>query len=228
MTEPGHPCAQGGDWGTIVTDVMAEQAPPGLVGMHTNMAATVPPQVSKMLNVLPTGEKPSGLSTEEERAYEQLSDFYTKGVGYAIEMGTQPQTIYGIADSPVGLAAWMINHDARSYELIARAFAGQPGGLSRDDILDNVTLYWLTNTGISSSRLYWENKLGFFDTKDVNIPAAVSVFPDELYEPPRSWTEQAYHNLIYYNKVDKGGHFAAWEQPQLFSQEIRAGFRPLR
>jgi len=220
--------AQGGDWGAVVADLMAVQAPPGLLGMHTNMAGAVPPKISKALNVLPTGEKPPGLSAEEERAYESLNEFYTKGIGYAIEMGTQPQTIYGIADSPVGLAAWMINHDTRSYELIARAFAGQPGGLSRDDVLDNVTLYWLTNTAISSSRLYWENKTGFFDTKNVTIPAAVSVFPDDLYEPPRSWAEQAYPNLIYYNKVDKGGHFAAWEQPQLFSQEVRAGFRPLR
>jgi hypothetical protein len=178
--------------------------------------------------VLPTGARPEGLAAEEGQAYERLNDFYTKGIGYAIEMGTQPQTIYGIADSPVGLAAWMINHDARSYELIARAFAGQPGGLTRDDVLDNVTLYWLTNTAISSSRLYWETKLGIFDVKNVAIPAAVSVFPDELYEPPRGWAEDAYQNLIYYNKVDKGGHFAAWEQTQLFSEEVRAGFRPLR
>ena len=220
--------AQGGDWGAVITDLMAKQAPPELLGMHTNMAGAVPPQVSKTLNILPTEDKPSGLSADEERAYERLHEFYTQGTGYAVEMGTQPETLYGIADSPVGLAAWMINHDTRSYELIARAFAGQPGGLSRDDVLDNVTLYWLTNTAISSSRLYWENKLGFFDFKGVSIPAAVSVFPDDLYQPPRSWAEQAYQNLIYYNEVNKGGHFAAWEQPQLFTEEVRAGFRPLR
>jgi pimeloyl-ACP methyl ester carboxylesterase len=178
--------------------------------------------------VLPTGQKPRGLSADEQRAYEELNDYFTTGTGYAIEMGTQPQTIYAIADSPVGLAAWMINHDARSYQLIARAFTGQAGGLTRDDVLDNVTLYWLSKTAISSARLYWENKVGFFDVKNVTIPAAVSVFPDELYEPPRSWAEQAYPNLIYYNKVDKGGHFAAWEQPELFSAEVRAAFRPLR
>jgi pimeloyl-ACP methyl ester carboxylesterase len=220
--------AQGGDWGALVTDFMAVQAPPELMGMHTNMAGALPPEVSRTLNVFPTGARPAGLSAEEEHAYEELNDFYTTGVGYAIEMGTQPQTIYGIADSPVGLAAWMINHDARSYQLIARAFTGQPGGLSRDDVLDNVTLYWLTNTAISSSRLYWENKAGFFDVKNVTIPAAVSVFPNDLYEPPRSWAEEAYQNLIYYNKVGEGGHFAAWEQPRLFSEEVRAGFRPLR
>jgi pimeloyl-ACP methyl ester carboxylesterase len=220
--------AQGGDWGAVITDLMARQAPPGLLGMHTNMAGAVPPQVSKTINVIPTGTAPEGLSAPEQKAYEELDRFYTTGTGYAIEMGTQPQTIYGVADSPVGLAAWMINHDAASYDLIARAFAGQATGITRDDVLDNVTLYWLTNTGISSSRLYWENKLGFFDTKNVTIPAAVSVFPDDLYEPPRSWAQDAYPNLMYYNEVDKGGHFAAWEQPALFSQEVRAGFRPLR
>jgi pimeloyl-ACP methyl ester carboxylesterase len=220
--------AQGGDWGAIVTDFMAAQAPPELLGMHTNLAGAVPPQVSGTLNVLPTGAKPEGLSPEEEQAYERLNGFFTTGTGYAIEMGTQPQTIYGVADSPVGLAAWMINHDVWSYQLIADAFAGHPGGLSRDDVLDNVTLYWLTNSGVSSSRLYWENKTGFFDVKGVSIPAAVTAFPDDLYAPPRSWAVQAYPNLIYYNKADKGGHFAAWEQPQLFSEEVRAGFRPLR
>jgi pimeloyl-ACP methyl ester carboxylesterase len=220
--------AQGGDWGAIVTDFMGVQAPPELLGMHTNMAGAVPRQVSNLINVLPTGQKPRGLSADEQRAYEELNDYFTTGTGYAIEMGTQPQTIYAIADSPVGLAAWMINHDARSYQLIARAFAGQADGLTRDDVLDNVTLYWLSKTAISSARLYWENKVGFFDVKNVTVPAAVSVFPDELYEPPRSWAEQAYPNLIYYNKVDKGGHFAAWEQPALFSAEVRAAFRPLR
>jgi len=220
--------AQGGDWGAIVTDLMAAQAPPELLGMHTNMAGALPPDVSRTLNVFPTGTKPAGLSAEEEQQYERLTGFYTTGTGYAVEMGTQPQTIYGIADSPVGLAAWLINHDQWSYQLIASAFAGHPGGLSRDDVLDNVTLYWLTNTGVSSSRLYWENKLGFFDVKNVTIPAAVSAFPDDLYAAPRSWAEEAYPNLIYYNKVDKGGHFAAWEQPALFTDEVRAGFRPLR
>ncbi len=230
MTRLGYSrfVAQGGDWGAIVTDLMAVQAPPELLGMHTNMAGAVPPQVSRALNVLPTGEQPSGLSAEEEQAYERLNVFFTTGTGYAVEMGTQPQTVYGIADSPAGLAAWIINHDAWSYDLIARAFAGKPGGLSRDDVLDNVTLYWLTNTAVSSSRLYWENKLGFFDVKGVTIPAAVSAFPDDLYAPPRSWAEQAYPNLIYYNKVDRGGHFAAWERPQLFTEEVQAGFRPLR
>jgi pimeloyl-ACP methyl ester carboxylesterase len=219
--------AQGGDWGAVVTDIMAEQAPPGLLGMHTNMPGAIPPDIAPGL---PVGAKaPPGLTAEEQQAYDQLSTFYASGVGYAQEMGTQPQTLYGIADSPVGLAAWMINHDPSSYAKIAGAFAGQQSGdLSRDDVLDDVTLYWLTNTGVSSGRLYWENKLGFFDTKDVSIPAAVSVFPDELYRAPRSWAERAYPNLIYYNKLDQGGHFAAWEQPQLFTQEVRAGFRPLR
>ena len=220
--------AQGGDWGAIITDFMAKQAPPELLGMHTNMAGAVPAEVSETLNVLPTGAKPSGLSPEEEKQYERLNEFFTTGTGYAIEMGTQPQTVYAIADSPVGLAAWMINHDRWSYDLIARAFAGQPGGLSRDDVLDNITLYWLTNTAVSSSRLYWENKVGFFDVKGVQIPAAVSAFPEDLYAPPRSWAEDAYPDLVYYNKVDKGGHFAAWEQPELFSEEVRAGLRPLR
>jgi pimeloyl-ACP methyl ester carboxylesterase len=220
--------AQGGDWGALVTDLMSVQAPPELLGMHTNMAGALPPEVSGTLNVLPTAAKPEGLSAEEEEQYERLKGFYQTGTGYAVEMGTQPQTIYGVADSPVGLAAWMINHDQWSYQLIVDAFAGHPGGLSRDDVLDNITLYWLTNTGVSSSRLYWENKLGFFDVKNVTIPAAVSAFPDDIFAPPRSWAEEAYPNLIYYNKADRGGHFAAWEQPQLFSAEVRAGFRPLR
>ena len=218
--------AQGGDWGAMVTELMAKQTPPELIGMHTNMPATVPADVARALQS--GGPPPSGLSADERRAYEQLNDFYTKHIGYAIEMGTRPQTLYGVADSPVGLAAWMIDHDASSYALIARAFDGHPGGLTRDDVLDNITLYWVTNTGISSARLYWENKLGFFDVKNVSIPVGASVFPDELYQAPRSWAERAYPRLIHYNTLDKGGHFAAWEQPELFTSEVRAAFRSLR
>jgi pimeloyl-ACP methyl ester carboxylesterase len=225
--------AQGGDWGAIITDLMAAQAPPGLLGMHTNMPGAIPPAIARALPIpgqlAPGGPPPSGLSADERRAFESLSTFYTKGAGYAAEMATQPQTMYGVADSPVGLAAWMINHDPYSYGEIAQAFEGHPAGeLTRDAVLDNITLYWLTNTGVSSGRLYWESAYGFFDPKNVSIPAAVSVFPGELYQAPRSWAEQAYPNLIYYNEVDRGGHFAAWEQPQLLSEEIRAAFRTLR
>jgi pimeloyl-ACP methyl ester carboxylesterase len=218
--------AQGGDWGNAVTEQIALQKPPGLVGIHTNMPATVPDDVAKALQ--DGGQTPAGLSPEERRAYEELDFFYKHGLGYAQEMGNRPQTLYGIADSPIALAAWMIDHDARSYALIARAFTGNPGGLTRDDVLDNVTLYWLTNTGMSSARLYWESKLAFFAVKGVTLPVALSIFPDELYEAPRTWAERAYPNLIYYHRVDQGGHFAAWEQPQLFSQEVRAAFRSLR
>jgi pimeloyl-ACP methyl ester carboxylesterase len=218
--------AQGGDWGNAVTEQLALLKPPGLLGIHTNMPATVPPDVSKALAT--GGPKPEGLSADEDKAYEILKHFFATGVAYAQEMGNRPQTLYGIADSPVGLAAWMLDHDERSYELIERAFVGQPGGLTRDDILDNVTHYWLTNTAISSARLYWESHLPFFDVKGVDLPVGVTVFPDELYPAPRSWAEKAYPKLVYYNRVDKGGHFAAWEQPQTFSEEMRASFRSLR
>jgi pimeloyl-ACP methyl ester carboxylesterase len=219
--------AQGGDWGNAVSEQMALLKPEGLLGIHTNMPATVPPDVSKALAT--GGPEPSGLSADEKKAYEVLDHFYATGTGYAGEMGNRPQTLYGVADSPVGLAAWMIDHDVRSYELIARAFDGDAGGLSRDDVLDNVTHYWLTNTGVSAGRLYWESKLAFFDVKGVEIPVGVSVFPDELYPAPQSWAEKAYPNLIHFNnELDEGGHFAAWEQPQAFSEEVRASFRSLR
>jgi pimeloyl-ACP methyl ester carboxylesterase len=218
--------AQGGDWGDAVTEQMALIAPPELIGIHVNMPATVPADIAAALQ--PGGTPPKGLSPEEQHAYDQLDDFYKHGLGYAIEMANRPQTLYGIADSPVGLAAWMIDHDIRSYEMIARVFDGKAEGLTRDDILDNVTLYWLTNTAVSSARLYWENKLAFFAVKNVTIPVAVSIFPDEIYAAPRSWTERAYPKLIHYNKLDKGGHFAAWEQPKGFASELRAAFRSLR
>jgi pimeloyl-ACP methyl ester carboxylesterase len=218
--------AQGGDWGDSITEQMALLAPPELLGIHTNMPATVPADVAKALQF---GEPaPSGLSTEERHAYDQLDFFYKHGLGYALEMANRPQTLYGIEDSPVGLAAWILDHDASSEALMARVFAGQSEGLTRDDILDNITLYWLTNTAVSSARLYWENKLNFFAPKHVVIPVAVSVFPDEIYASPRSWAERAYPKLIHYNKVEKGCHFAAWEQPKLFTEEVRAGFRSLR
>ncbi|WP_250507895.1 epoxide hydrolase family protein [Caballeronia sp. GAFFF3] len=218
--------AQGGDWGNAVTEQMALIAPPELIGMHTNMPATVPDDIA---NALKYGNPaPAGLAGDEKHAFDQLDYFYKHGLGYAQEMANRPQTLYGIEDSPIGLAAWMIDHDAASQALIARVFDGQAEGLTRDDILDNITLYWLTNTGVSSARLYWENKLNFFAPKHVAIPVAVSVFPDEIYAAPQSWTEKAYPKLIHYNRLAKGGHFAAWEQPQAFTDEVRAGFRPLR
>jgi pimeloyl-ACP methyl ester carboxylesterase len=223
--------AQGGDWGNAISETMGLQAPPELLGIHTNMPATVPPDVSKALAI--GGPPPAGLTADERHAWDMLDFFYKKGLGYANEMALRPQTLYGIMDSPVGLAGWMLDHDAASEALIARAFAGQTEGLTRDDVLDNISLYWLTGTALSSARLYWTTAQvstggGFFDTRGVKIPVAVSVFPDEIYAAPRSWAERAYPNLIYFHKVEKGGHFAAWEQPALFTLEMRAAFKSLR
>jgi pimeloyl-ACP methyl ester carboxylesterase len=220
-----HYAAQGGDWGAVVVDQMGVQAPQGLLGIHTNMPGVIPPTINAA--ALAGAPVPAGLSADEKHAYEQLAAFY-KDVYFAFFMGTRPQTLTALSDSPVGLATFMIDHDARSLELISRSFNGVPEGLTPDDVLDNITLFWLTNTGVSAARLYWENKLGFFTPKGVKIPVAASVFPDELYQAPRSWAEQAYPNLIHYYKLDKGGHFAAWEQPKLFVEEVRAGFRSLR
>jgi pimeloyl-ACP methyl ester carboxylesterase len=237
MKRLGYPqfASQGGDWAGAITNVMGEQAPPELLGIHVNFVASIPPDVAKALQ---SGDQPpSSFSADEKRAYGQLQILYAKRRAYAQIMGTRPQTLCGLADSPVGMAAWLLDHGdgyaqpaaAITSAVLGRTIDGHPAGdLTRDDVLDNITLYWLTNTAISSARLYWENKVGLYNAVNVSVPAAVTVFPGENYEAPRSWTERAYHKLIYYNKVDKGGHFAAWEQPQLFSEEVRAGFRPLR
>jgi pimeloyl-ACP methyl ester carboxylesterase len=223
--------AQGGDWGAFVVDQMALQTPAGLLAVHTNMPATVPADVDKAL--LAGEPPPSSLSAEERRAYEQLARTF-KQVDYARFMGSRPQTLYGIADSPVGLAAWLLDHNdadgqpAAAVTSALNRITSAEGELTRDEILDNITLYWLTNTGVSASRLYWEYKGGFFNAKGVSIPVAVSVFPGEQYEAPRSWTERAYPKLVYFNKVERGGHFAAWEQPQLFVRGLRAAFKSIR
>jgi pimeloyl-ACP methyl ester carboxylesterase len=222
--------AQGGDWGNAVTENMALQAPPELLAISTNMPAAVPADIDRAL--MSGSPPPTSLSVDERHAWDQLAFFYKNGLGYANEMSLRPQTLYGIMDAPVGLAAWMLDHDAASYALIARVFDGKSEGLTRDDVLDNVTLYWLTNTAISSARLYWDNqqtaKSGFFDVRNVQIPVAVMAFPDELYQAPKTWAERAYPKLIRYSKLPKGCHFAAWEQPQSFSEELRVSFRELR
>jgi pimeloyl-ACP methyl ester carboxylesterase len=218
--------AQGGDWGANVTQELALLAPAKVIGIHTNMPGTVPADI---LSAAKLGAKsPVALSGDELQAFEQLSTFYAKELGYAVEMSNRPQTLYGLSDSPIALAAWMLDHDKDSYEMIVPAFFGHPGGLSRDDVVDNLTLYWLTNTGIPSARLYWENKLDFFDIKGVTVPVGVSAFRYELYQAPRSWSEKAYPKLVYYKRHDVGGHFAAWEQPQLFCEDVRGTFRSLR
>jgi pimeloyl-ACP methyl ester carboxylesterase len=217
--------AQGGDWGNAVTEQMALQQPAGLIGIHTNMPACVPDNVAAGLA---SGVRPTGLSAEENHAFDQLDFFYKNGLGYANEMAHRPQTLYALADSPIGLAAWMMDHDFRSLDLITRVFDGADEGLSREDIVDNIALYWLTNTGVSSARLYWESKLAFFAPKNVPVPTVISAFPDELYQAPRNWAERAYPKLIFYRKHDKGGHFAAWEQPAALTSDLRDGFRPLR
>jgi pimeloyl-ACP methyl ester carboxylesterase len=218
--------ASGGDWGALIGELLAAQVPPELLGIHTNLPFTVPGDIA--MKAQAGAPPPSDLSADERRAYDQLVFFFKHGLAYAIEMRNRPQTLYGIADSPVGLAAWFLDHDARSYEMIARAFDGHREGLTRDDVLDNITLTWLTNTAISAARIYWENKVTFLAPQSISIPVAVSAFPDEIYQAPRSWAERAYPKLVHYNRLEKGGHFAAWEQPELFVAELRAGFKTLR
>jgi pimeloyl-ACP methyl ester carboxylesterase len=222
----GEFVAQGGDWDASITQLLALQAPTQVLGIHSNMPGTVPSAI--LAAATSGGSPPAGLADDELHAFEQLRDFYTKHLGYAVEMTTRPQTLYGLTDSPIALAAWILDHDKDSYEVIAPAFDGHPGGITRDDVLDNITLYWLTNTGVSSGRLYWENKLGFFDVKNVTVPVGVSAFAHEIYTAPRSWAEKAYPKLVYYKKHDVGCHFAAWEQPQLFCEDVRASFQSLR
>jgi len=218
--------AQGGDWGALINDLMATQGHPELIGLHTNLPSAIPPEINKAAAA--GGPPPSGLSAEEKRAYETMVALY-KTIPTQFFMGARPQTLYGVADSPIGVAAWLLDHDPISLRLIARAFDGEPTGLTRDDVLDNATLFWLTNTTVSAARLYWE---GFAKTdlgpKNITIPVALSVFPDEVVPAPRSWAERAYPNLVHYNQLDKGGHFAAWEQPKLLVDEMRAGFKSLR
>jgi pimeloyl-ACP methyl ester carboxylesterase len=218
--------AQGGDWGASITQQLALLAPENVLAIHSNMPGTVPAET--LAKAIANAPPPAGLAGDELHAYRQLADFYTHHLGYAVEMANRPETLYGLMDSPIGLAAWILDHDKDSYEMIAPAFFGHPGGLSRDDVLDNITMYWLTKTAISSARLYWENKLGFFNVVGVTIPVGVSAFPHEIYTAPRSWSEKAYPKLVYYKKHDVGGHFAAWEQPQLFSEDVRATFRSVR
>jgi pimeloyl-ACP methyl ester carboxylesterase len=227
--------AQGGDWGGAVVNTMAQQAPPELLGFHTNFPATIPADILRSLNA--SDPAPASLTVDERRAYGELATLFAKKRAYAAYMGTRPQTLYGLADSPVDLAAWMVDHGdgwaqpaaAVSSAILGRTVNGHPAGaLTLDDLLDNITLYWLTNTGVSSSRLYWETHTNLYAAIDVSVPAAITVFPGENYEAPRSWTERAYRNLVYFHQVDRGGHFAAWEQPQLFSEEVRAGLRSLR
>jgi pimeloyl-ACP methyl ester carboxylesterase len=222
--------AQGGDWGALITEQMALLAPPELIAIHSNMPGTLPPEI---VNALAAGSPPpADLGTDEKHAYEQVAFFYKFGLGYANEMALRPQTLYGIVDSPAGLASWILDHDADSYALIARSFDGEPEGLSRDDILDNITFYWLTNTAVSSARLYWEHRrtatAGFFDAKGVTIPVGVSAYPSEIYTAPKSWTERAFPKLLHYGRLPKGCHFAAWEQPKYFTDEVRASFKTLR